>query len=78
MKAIHWVLVLAAVYESAVGVSELLSSSGSNPLSGLANAPSAGSFFQSSVTGTSNTTAGLVDLGVAAALFVYPLHKKLF
>jgi hypothetical protein len=85
MKAWHWALVLVAGYEGLVGISELVASSGassSNPLGALATAPSVGSFVQSSLasSGTaavSNSTAGFVDLGVAALLFVFPLHKHL-
>lgn len=78
MRPWHWILVALAVYEGAVGLSELLSTSGSNPLSGLAGLPSVGSVFQQSSTGATNTTAGAVDLAVAAGLFVFPLHKKIF
>lgn len=65
----HWLLVGLALYEAAQGVYEL---SQGTTISGL---PSVGNLIGGSTGGTSY--AGYVDLGVAALLFIVPLHHQL-
>jgi hypothetical protein len=78
MKLWHWALVGLALYEAAVGVSEILSvsSPSANPLASLSSLPSVGSLIQSTAQ-TTNTVAGVTDLATAAAIFIIPLHHHL-
>jgi len=78
VKAWHWILAIVVLYEAFIGVTEVVSGTGtSSAFAAVATWPSVGSLVQSS-SGVSTTVAGGVDLGTAALLYFLFLHGHLF
>lgn len=80
MQAWHGVLMVAAIYEGVIGVCELIdgttSGSGGQVNSTLASIEALPS-VASLVANQSSTMAGVVDLAVAAGIYIFGLHKHL-